>query len=411
MLFDYTMKNAESKPLPRIIFIPLLLLIFIRPFFSGLAYPAFESSYQYCAIILAALLLSSEQRFRANLDTSPYSLGISLFLIGYVISAIFSINIANSTRESIRFISHIAVFFIVSQINSSQKNTLIKAIVTAAAIISAYSIYQYFFGYRHTLDYLRKTNSDFLLNSSYARDILIQKRAIGTFPSPNILAGYLIMMFFIAASSVRRTGQTYLSRSANGYGFSVAIIAIALLLTKSLGAYLSITFALLALFFIFYGDIKKKRLMIVIYIILIAFGLAFIILSKWDRLMNLENPHNPIMQRLNYWRTSVAALKDHPFLGIGPGNFQEAFLKYEVERGIDTRYSHNILLQTWLETGALGLISMVFLIITFIKKSFVKSRYLFLAGSAFMLHNLIDITYFIPEAGLFWWVLLGLTAV
>jgi len=125
--------------------------------------------------------------------------------------------------------------------------------------------------------------------------------------------------------------------------------------------------------------------------------------------MDLDNPHNPIMQRLNYWRITIAAIKDHPLLGIGPGNFQEVFLKYKVGVGVDTRYSHNIFLQTWLETGALGLISIGLLIIAFIKTSLRKSKYLLLAGFAFMLHNLVDITYFIPETALFWWILLGLT--
>jgi O-antigen ligase len=95
-------------------------------------------------------------------------------------------------------------------------------------------------------------------------------------------------------------------------------------------------------------------------------------------------------------------------LGIGLGNFQEVFLKYKVGWSIDTRYSHNIFLQTWLETGILGLTAMGFLITVFIKRSFLKSKYLFLAGLAFILHNLIDITYFIPETGFLWWVLLAL---
>lgn len=403
------MKDAESKPLSRIIFIPLLLLIFLRPFFSGLAYPLLESYYENCAIILAILLLLSEQRFRLNLKTNPYNLPISLLLTGYIISTICSIDIQNSFKETIRFISYASIFFIVSQVNESQKNTLIKTIVISAAIISVYSIYQYFWGYQHTIDFLKKTGNNFLLNSQYARDILLQKRAIGTFPSPNILAGYLIMMFFITVSSVRRTAQ--LSRSANGLRFIVlTTLAIALILTKSFGAYLSFVTALIALFFIFYRDIKKYRLIIIICSVFIILGITFIISNKWGRLMNLDNPHNPIMQRLNYWRISVAAIRDHPFLGIGPGNFQEVFLKYRVDLSNDTRYSHNIFLNVWLETGLIGLIAIGFLIITFIRTSLIKSKYLFLAGMAFILHNLIDITYFIPEAGLLWWVILGLAA-
>jgi len=399
------MKDAESKPLSPIIFIPFLVFIFIRPFFSGMAYPVFEFYYEISIILTAIITLSHK-----NLHKSPlaayevnYVYPILLLLSAYIISTATSINIHNSIKELMKFLSYLCAFFIVSQADSAQKNTLIKTIIIAATIISVYSIYQYFWGYQHTIDYLKKTNSDFLINSPYARDILLQKRAIGTFPSPNILAGYLITVFFLACYAASRSGFNLVS-------FPIIAIIFAVIFTKSIGAWLSIIFTFIASFFIFRDNIKKYRLIVALYLIFIVFSAAFIVSSRWSRLMNLENPHNPIIQRLNYWRISIAAIKDHPFLGIGPGNFQEVFLKYKAGWSIDTRYSHNIFLQTWIETGMLGLIAMVFLITAFIRKSFLKSKYLFLAVSVFIFHNLIDITYYIPETGLFWWIILGLAA-
>ncbi len=97
-------------------------------------------------------------------------------------------------------------------------------------------------------------------------------------------------------------------------------------------------------------------------------------------------------------------------MGIGPGNFQEVFLKYyELGWGTGTRYAHNIFLQLWAETGVLGFIGMLSLITaSLIKGVHGTSKYIFLAVLAFFFHNLIDITYFIPEVGMFWWILLGL---
>jgi putative inorganic carbon (HCO3(-)) transporter len=231
----------------------------------------------------------------------------------------------------------------------------------------------------------------------------MQKRAIGTFPSPNIFAGYLIIAFFLACRAMQISNYKFAL-------FQIAVISFAIILTKSFGAYISLVIALIVLSFLSYNDIKKQKLIAVFCLIAVVLGIAFMISSKWNRLMNLDDPHNSIIQRINYWRISIAAIKDHPLLGIGSGNFQEVFLKYKVGLGVDTRYSHNIFLQTWLETGTLGLISIGFLIIAFIKTSLLKSKYILLAGLAFVLHNLIDITYFIPETGLFWWALLGLTA-
>ncbi|MDP8298065.1 MAG: O-antigen ligase family protein [Candidatus Orphnella occulta] len=392
------MTDAKPKPLSSLIFFPLLSLIFLRPFFSGLAYPTLEIYYENIVIFLGAIALLTHKR-RAGLNL-PYAYGgaISLLLIAYIFSTITSINIQNSIKETIKLISYISVFFLVSQANIKQKQTLIKTIVIAASIISLYSIYQYFWGYQHTLDYLRRTNNDFLLNSSYARDILIAKRAIGTFPSPNILGSYLIMAFFLSLSLAKK----YLAP---------VLIAIALLLTKSMGAWLSLILALIALFILSYRSVKKQRLMLGLSLIFIALAITFILVTRWERLMDIDNPQNSITQRLSYWRTAIAVIKDNPLFGVGPGNFQEVFLKYKVGLSTDARYAHNLFLHIWAEMGMLGIMALSYLILSFIRKPRIRpeNKFIFLSGLAFLLHNLIDNTYFIPETGIFLWVLFGLT--
>jgi len=440
------MKNIESKPLSSFIFIPLLSLIFLRPFFSGLAYPELEIWYEILIISLAILTFISEVSRRGGLNLPyDYVFPILLFLLTYIISTIFSVNIQNSIKEIIKFISFASIFFIVSQIDKKQKNLLIKTVVIAGLIISAYSIYQYFWGYGHTLQYLKKTNSSFLLQSSYAKDILISKRAIGTFPSPNILGGYLIIIFFLALpilfergtnGAESRTKYLILLDSARRI-LPLLIILSALLFTKSLGAWLSLIAALFILFLLSYKSaaqgaaaathgcscsalrclkifeilynklLKQRKLILIGSFVIITLALSFILLTRWERLINLDNPQNSITQRLNYWRTAIAIIKGHPFFGVGPGNFQEVFLKYKIGLSTNTRYAHNIFLHTWAETGPIGLIALIYLISAFFIKAKSKSRYIFLAGLAFLFHNLIDNTYFIPEAGFLWWVLLA----
>lgn len=413
------MEQEKFKLLSSFIFVILLSLIFIRPILSGLAYPVFEFWYEIFAIILAMGVIAINA-LRREFKIVPYSRCIVkykyilLFLLAYAISTITSINIHNSIKETLKLISCISIFFIISQENENQKNTLIKTIILSAVIISLYSIYQYFFGYQHTIDYLKRTGNNILLNSSYAKDVLLAKRAIGTFPSPNIFGGYLIIIFFIAllhnSNNIVRANLATASGWTSRELFKLLpcfIIASALILTKSLGAWLSLIACIIILFLLLYNSLRNKKILIIASTLSIIFILLFIILNRWERLINLENPQNSITQRLNYWRTSIAIIKDHPFLGVGPGNFQEVFLKYKVGLSTDTRYAHNIFLHIWAETGFLGFLGAVFLVFTFISKSILKSRYIFLAGLAFLLHNLIDITYFIPETGLFFWILLG----
>ena len=441
------MTDTKPKPLSSLIFFPLLSLIFLRPFFSGLAYPALELYYQNLIIFLAitTLAVEAKARFRVfprRFDNFP----VIFLLFAYSIATIFSVNIQNSLTETIKFISFFSVFFIASQIDEKQKKILIKVIVLTACIISLYSIYQYFWGYQHTLDYLKTTNNNFLLTSSYARDILIAKRAIGTFPSPNILGSYLILAFFLSLQILFERGKIFLPR-AKSRGFSTGpvpnacrvyskriwygagsknileilfeqsrelliplLILFALLLTKSMGAWLSLILALIALFVLSHKSIKKQRLMLWLSFIFIALAITFILVTRWERLMDMANPQNSITQRLNYWRTAIAMIKDNPLFGVGPGNFQEVFLKYKMGLSTDTRYAHNIFLHHWAETGILGLLGIIYLIISFFRRFRIttETKFIFLSGLAFILHNLVDNTYFIPEVGLFWWVLLTL---
>lgn len=398
------MEFSKSKPLSYFIFVPLLFLVFIRPFFSGLAYPHIELYFQNSLIFLAILTLIVEVKrfeiFPRNYDNFP----VLFLLAAYAISCSASSDIQNSLAETIKFVSFAAIFFIVSQCSGAQKTKLIKVIVTAASIISLYSVYQYFWGYQRTLDYLEKIHSDFLVTSSYARDILIAKRAIGTFPSPNILGGYLIITFFLALQICRESSRRKL------WYLAPLLISAALLFTKSMGAWLSLIFALIVLFMLSYNSVKQHKLKLALCIIFIIAALGFILVTRWERLMNLENPQNSITQRLNYWRTALAVIKAHPILGVGPGNFQEVFLTYKIGLSTNTRYAHNIFLHMWAEAGLLGFLGIVYLTADFLKKlkTQPENTFIFLGGLAFILHNIIDNTYFIPEAGLFLWILLGM---
>ena len=125
--------------------------------------------------------------------------------------------------------------------------------------------------------------------------------------------------------------------------------------------------------------------------------------------MNLTNPQNSIIQRLNYWSTAIGTIKDHPFLGVGAGNFQEVFLKYKVGLSTNTRYAHNIFLHQWAETGILGFAGIFFMIFNLLRRKLKNTgdKFIFLAAIAFILHNMIDNPYFMPETGILLWALLA----
>ncbi|MBU4273321.1 MAG: O-antigen ligase family protein, partial [Planctomycetes bacterium] len=56
--------------------------------------------------------------------------------------------------------------------------------------------------------------------------------------------------------------------------------------------------------------------------------------------------------RLQYWRSSLDMIDDHPWLGCGPGNFQDAYTRYKLpEASEEVADPHNFLFEIWTTAG------------------------------------------------------------
>ena len=92
------------------------------------------------------------------------------------------------------------------KIEERQKEQVITTLIIAASIIGIYTLYQFLFGLRHTLEYLQKTTP-----YPYAEEFLSRKRAFATFFSPDMLAGYLAMMIPLTLGFVLDRKRAYLA--------------------------------------------------------------------------------------------------------------------------------------------------------------------------------------------------------
>lgn len=263
-------------------------------------------------------------------------------------------------------------------------------IVFVGLIISLLAIYQYFFGFKHTLVYMNKAG----INNLFALEHLERKRAFFPFITPNVLAAYLIMALPLALSD-RKNIWIFIP------------LFFALLLTKSLVGILSI---FLALFVYFRMQLKIRKKWP---LVLSAFGTLIILSIIFATRISIEqrqqfDPVFSIGMRMNYWKEALNIIKMHPIAGVGLGNFNLTH----------SRYAHNLFLQLWAEMGILGLISMLWLIflsfgrgIRNFKTNMEQNHIIAAALSAslaFLFSNLFDIGFFIPEVAFIWWVILGL---
>lgn len=111
-------------------------------------------------------------------------------------------------------------------------------------------------------------------------------------------------------------------------------------------------------------------------------------------------------------------LKDLPLTGIGWRRFMFFYEYYKPSQANISHYSHNVLLQTLVETGPVGLLAFLLVVVTFLVNGLTVIRKesenralkigLFYGGCAFLVHNLVDLSFYFGQASYFWWMIAGL---
>jgi len=363
----------------------LLILIFIRPFISSLAFPL--ANLTYSILLIGFLFVWIIRKGILINQSEDIKYPFILFVTALLISLVFSQDKITSIKEMYKYALGVLLFAIIASLSLNNKARIIKCLALTGFIIGLIAIYQYFFGFRNVLSYINRQGAPL---DSFALDYISRRRVFYPFVTPNILGGYLAMVLIIALSYRRKI-------------WIILPIFTALLLTKSLGALISL-FIGLTLYFYLEGRLDKKK---IIFLFAVLFIIFLVFASRAITQRQHTQPIFSTVMRLNYWRDTIRIIKSHPLTGVGPGNFNL----------ITSRYAHNSYLQIWAEMGILGIISILWLAIASIKASLKNLKIeniktvtaaLISANIVFLSHNLLDFTFFLPEVSYLWWIILGL---
>lgn len=390
------------------LFFLISILVFIRPFISEMAYPILGSYIRLIILTIFLLCLIGIKKF--DLLVKPFSWPILLYLVSVCASLFYSINIRSSLYQIYQLMPLLCLFTIASNLEKKETQGLVKFMLIAALILSLYAIYQYIWGFEYTKTYLHLHLKD-MLQTRYAREILMTRRAIATFFSPNIFASYLAMAIPISLGSLMHNKKN--KRPFLFFAACLVFMLIALALTKSLAGWTGLLLGIPV--FLFFIRHAKKNKILAICTIFIVLILLFLLLGRYNMFINFSNQQNTILQRLGFWRNTFRIIKDFTFTGVGAGNLSNIYLSYKDFVQNETMFSHNIFLQTWAETGLLGLTSIILLVLAFVKTSLRIERNFFNAGivsacSVFIINNLFDYSYFIPQVSFFWWISMGIVS-
>jgi len=172
-------------------------------------------------------------------------------------------------------------------------------------------------------------------------------RIYATFGNPNFFASFLFLSFPFFAGWCERKKLNAL----------VLLPYLCILLTETFGTILSIT-----VLFIFYA--KKKnflRYLLPLHLVVLILGGMF---------FDLSSKKSSVEERIFKWRVGIEIFKENPFLGTGTGGVKTNFAIFQakVKKRLNLPSTseskiHNDWIQLLAETGILGFVSFLILLI------------------------------------------------
>ncbi|HST03446.1 MAG TPA: O-antigen ligase family protein [Chloroflexia bacterium] len=163
----------------------------------------------------------------------------------------------------------------------------------------------------------------------------------------------------------------------------------------------------------------------------VAIAVVFLFPSLPDRFINPDSG----VKRIDIWVSALKMGRDHPFFGIG----QDQFLNQYQLKNLDgtyhyitkaqvaelyTSHPHNIVLDWWLSLGIMGLLVLVWLLWRYYREAINLARWcaskaasdallravvigLIAAMTDFLVHGLVDNSYFLMDLALIFWLSCG----
>jgi tetratricopeptide (TPR) repeat protein len=223
----------------------------------------------------------------------------------------------------------------------------------------------------------------------------------GPLLNPNILVALLILTGPLTIHFFTKSDSPPLVRGF--WGVAAFIVCAGVLLSHSMAGYAvaAVQGVVAVMLSLRRRENMGKRSWILLVAILLLVGAGFyLVRGEWPKLLHGDS------DRWTWWATALRAFSSHPFLGVGPGAFGEAYPAFRASPwGLNSLYAHNFGSELLAERGLAGAGVLFLLIGTILYQAWRgvvrgTSPALFLGLAGFCLYNLFHIGFSFP--GLFW---------
>jgi putative inorganic carbon (HCO3(-)) transporter len=329
-------------------------------------------------LVLAAWLAKMVARREIKTVHPPLLLPLLIFLGAILLSLTVTLSLQYSLKEILKWLEVLGIYlFVVNAIGKREAKAVVLLILLAGISQALLGIYQ-FFG--------RVGPEGFLLFDRFIR-------AYGTFQQPNPYGGYLGLVLPLAYSlslgakgdgardeeqGIRDKGSTtsplpltsYLLAALTTSG--LVLMLAALLMTLSRGAWLGFIAA-----FVVMNVVRSRRAaalfalaLVLLSFVIVMGGLQLLPEAITQRFLDFlpflggvnirtieVTPANfAVIERLAHWQAGWDMFSQHPWLGVGIGNYEPVYPAYALPYWDDPLgHAHNYYLNIAAEAGLVGL--------------------------------------------------------
>jgi putative inorganic carbon (HCO3(-)) transporter len=321
-------------------------------------------------LVLAAWLMRMVARRTIRVSWPPLALPLAVFLGILLLSSLGATSLQHSLKEIVKWVEVLALYvFVASEMDAHWSKALVFVFLSTGALAALQGIYQFL---------LQVGPEEFVLFGRFMR-------AYGTFEQPNPYAGYLGLTLPLAVGLVVAAHAT-VGQQVRGWWLvwaagTGALMLIAIVMSWSRGAWLGVAAAALAMF----AAAAARRGRVVLLGALFAFiviyalsagGLSLAPSSVVQRFadflpylgvadvrgVEVTDANFAVLERMAHWQSALEMWKDHPWLGVGIGNYEPVYAQYALPLwGLPLGHAHNYYLNVAAEAGFLGLIAYLFL--------------------------------------------------
>lgn len=255
----------------------------------------------------------------------------------------------------------------------------------------------------------------FGLPPEYLGNAVEPKRALSFFEYPNAYAmfiapclAYLLPQVIAHVTKINKSNWRALAYPIICYSLGI----LGLTLSLSRGGWLA--FAVTSVVAVFLLGNKKIKTIFITGALVAAIIVAIVPNFRYRIILPFKGEKSAV-SRLSLWHTANKMIKEEPITGLGLLGFNNNFEKYNTDPGLSHyKYPHNLELSLWVDTGLLGLVSFILLVLaliynclTSIRKPLKLSLILFLL--AILIHGVIDVPYFKNDLSSLFWLMIALS--